>query len=340
MKVSLSVEFTGSFVAVLGGGHVALRKTRRFLEAGAEVYICSLSYLAEFNDLPVNRVTYEQLVSLLPRMRLAIACTDDREANMHFVRLAEEKGILAMCAQKECGQNTFSMAETVSGKITIAASSDAAFPLAAKHFLEHASERLTLLEDIRRRLADRSLSRMLDHAEMPQLMLIKEAAEKKKALVFLMHGSSGALAAEEASALADKAQKRFSGRACGWLYTGRKHMTLSLQELCTLFQDLKTECTFSLLFWEDGTYAHEARMTAQAYGYSCIHPELDPHQLLEKGENPVLHTRESADADSVLVSLLYSPFLRSQYPDLRYRIYLEDPRSIETILACCEKEAQ
>ena len=49
MRVCLDIEFQDAIVCILGGGKVALRKAKQFLEAGATIYIHSIQYEPEYN---------------------------------------------------------------------------------------------------------------------------------------------------------------------------------------------------------------------------------------------------------------------------------------------------
>ena len=80
MKVALDIEFENAIVLILGAGLTALRKARQFVLAGAEVYIYSLAYDAGFDALDVHRITKQEMEDLLPKARLAIACTNDKAA--------------------------------------------------------------------------------------------------------------------------------------------------------------------------------------------------------------------------------------------------------------------
>ena len=62
MRVCLDIEFQDAIVCILGGGKVALRKTKQFLEAGATIYIHSIQYEPEFNTLHINKVDKEMCI--------------------------------------------------------------------------------------------------------------------------------------------------------------------------------------------------------------------------------------------------------------------------------------
>ena len=51
MRVCLDIEFQDAIVCILGGGKVALRKAKQFIEAGATIYIHS-------NNMNLNLTHY------------------------------------------------------------------------------------------------------------------------------------------------------------------------------------------------------------------------------------------------------------------------------------------
>lgn len=332
MRICLDIEFAEQDVVILGGGNVALRKARQYTAAGARVFLYSPRYLPAFDVLSVCRVSRGELSRRLRHARLAIACTDSRTANEAFMQEASDAGILAMCAMKDAGQNTHSMTESHAGLVKAAFSTDGAFPLACSRLAQTEAKRIALLGTIRDALHDRSLCRPLADAGAAQLRFLEQAMRKRCALVFLMHGSSGALAEDEAEQLACKAGQFFPDTACGWLFTGRSHQTLAAGSLLRILQDLAVRAVFCPLFWETGTYAEEAAAAVRSCGFPLVPVRISPSVLLEQGETPLLHTRGTPSAHSVLVSLLYSPWLRQKHPSLKYRVLLEDPRAVEDIL--------
>ena len=81
MRVCLDIEFQDAIVCILGGGKVALRKTKQFLEAGATIYIHSIQYEPEFNTLHINKVDKDTFIHTLSKAKLAIACTNNKSIN-------------------------------------------------------------------------------------------------------------------------------------------------------------------------------------------------------------------------------------------------------------------
>lgn len=99
------LDLTNQSAVVIGGGRVALRKTRGLLEAGAVVTAVSPAWDPAFEVLPVTRVTRPFEDADLEGARLVFAATNDREVNHRVAELAKAKGIFANIADApaECG---------------------------------------------------------------------------------------------------------------------------------------------------------------------------------------------------------------------------------------------
>ena len=104
MLYPLNLNISGRQCAVIGGGHVAERKVRSLLEAGALVTVIAPELTAGLQALVIaGRIDWESvgyrpgmLVSLHP---LLVFCTaDDEQANMLAMSEAEELGALVNAA--------------------------------------------------------------------------------------------------------------------------------------------------------------------------------------------------------------------------------------------------
>jgi len=91
-------------VLVVGGGKVALRKTKGLLEAGARVTVISPEWAPEFAEFPVRRITRRFRASDVSGCRLVFAATDDRRTNHRIGVVAKGKGVFANIADsaEEC----------------------------------------------------------------------------------------------------------------------------------------------------------------------------------------------------------------------------------------------
>lgn len=332
MKVTLDIEFEDAIVLILGAGLTALRKARQYVLAGATVYIHSLAYDAGFDALDVHRITRKEMEDLLPKARLAIACTNDEAVNRTFIYKANQYGVLTMCVQKDCGQNAHPMKEMRNDHFTIAVNTNGSFPLANIVLLEEMENRIHLMTDIRDKLIDKSLSKLLSSASSELLLFMRNASITKKAILYVLHGSHGAIAIDEAMHLCRVTEERFPDRAAGVVFIGRKHITMSLTSLLTILNDMLVHCVCVPLFFEEGSYKKEAEHIIHSHSFPLIAIQLNPSFILQEGESLFTHTKPKHDEHAILVSMLYSHYLRYQNKDVIYRIYLEDNKAIDDIL--------
>ncbi|MEG0583942.1 MAG: bifunctional precorrin-2 dehydrogenase/sirohydrochlorin ferrochelatase [Cetobacterium sp.] len=79
---------------VVGGGNIALRKTKTLLEYGAKVRVISPHVKHEFMDLDIELKKNYFCESDLEKPFLVIAATDNEELNLKIVELCNEKNIL------------------------------------------------------------------------------------------------------------------------------------------------------------------------------------------------------------------------------------------------------
>lgn len=98
------LDIAGKRVLVVGGGKVALRKTRGLLEAGAHVTAIAPRFLQEFDQLPIERRKRLFEDADLAGAALVFAATDSRDVNHRVAQLAAERSIPANIADapREC----------------------------------------------------------------------------------------------------------------------------------------------------------------------------------------------------------------------------------------------
>lgn len=125
---------------VVGGGNIALRKSKLLLRAGAVLTIVSPEFHAEFNGLSAAmklvliRGEYQQ--DLLKDKMLVIAATDNKETNQAVYENAEQRGILVNVVDQP-GLCRFIMPSIIDrSPLTIAISSGACAPVFARMLRE------------------------------------------------------------------------------------------------------------------------------------------------------------------------------------------------------------
>jgi siroheme synthase-like protein len=99
------LDIEGRRAVVIGGGVVALRKTRGLIEAGAQVTVISPHFDPGFDELPIQRIQREFEDGDIEGAALVFAATNVREVNRRAGELARSRGIPANIADapQECG---------------------------------------------------------------------------------------------------------------------------------------------------------------------------------------------------------------------------------------------
>jgi uroporphyrin-III C-methyltransferase/precorrin-2 dehydrogenase/sirohydrochlorin ferrochelatase len=125
----LALDLTGRPVVVVGGGQVALRRTRALVEAGALVTVIAPRLLAEFAALDQGLAASGPAVTRLPREYrdgdlagawLAHAATDDPAVNAAVAAEAERERIWCVRADDASVSAASTPAVTRHGEITVA----------------------------------------------------------------------------------------------------------------------------------------------------------------------------------------------------------------------------
>lgn len=133
---------------VIGGGKTALRKVKKLKECGAEVIAVSPAFYEGFERLNILCKSKEYDKSDLNGMFLAIAATDRQEVNLKIREDAKALGILVSLADAPEVSDFISPASISNGGITIAVSTNGAFPMLSKKLCEIKSEDISLYSAI------------------------------------------------------------------------------------------------------------------------------------------------------------------------------------------------
>jgi siroheme synthase-like protein len=151
---------------VVGGGRVALRKTRALLATGASVRVVALAVTSELRALcddepsltiEERRFTDDDVLGTT----LVIAATDERTTNARIAQVAREQHRLVMVADLPAEGNFIGMATHRSGDVVIGVSAGGV-PRAAARIRDAIAERfdsryasaIAALRTLRRRLLD------------------------------------------------------------------------------------------------------------------------------------------------------------------------------------------
>jgi siroheme synthase-like protein len=120
---------------VVGGGAIALHKTRELLRCGALVHAVALEWLADFSEIGAHpRLTQSTRPFRSEDLNgafLTIAATDDAATQLAVARGAEERGILCNVVDVNALCNFYAPAILRRGSLTVAVSTAGKSPLFA-----------------------------------------------------------------------------------------------------------------------------------------------------------------------------------------------------------------
>ena len=131
----IHLHLQGRRCLVVGGGGVAARKVAGLRAAGADVLLVApdaapaLQAMAERGEVEWRREVYG--TAYLDGVFLVMACTDNREVNAAVTREAQERGLLALCADDPAAGSFVSPATVRRGDLLVTVSTGGAGPTLA-----------------------------------------------------------------------------------------------------------------------------------------------------------------------------------------------------------------
>ncbi|MGX6591033.1 precorrin-2 dehydrogenase/sirohydrochlorin ferrochelatase family protein [Cetobacterium ceti] len=90
----LFIDLNEKECLVVGGGKIALRKTKTLLDYGAKVTLVAPEIKEEFYNLPITIIKESFIVDYLNEKFLVVAATDNPPLNEMIYDICELKGIL------------------------------------------------------------------------------------------------------------------------------------------------------------------------------------------------------------------------------------------------------
>jgi len=114
------LSLAGRRAVVVGGGSVALRRTRALLEAGANVVVIAPSVVADLAELPVTVLRRRYRDGDLAAAWIAHAATNDPDVNALVAAEAERRRIWSVRADDATASAAWTPAVTRHGDVTVA----------------------------------------------------------------------------------------------------------------------------------------------------------------------------------------------------------------------------
>ena len=332
MSIALDIDFKDQWVLILGGGHVAYRKAKQFLKEGALIKIYAGHYIDGFDQLNVVYTSYDGLIHSLDQAIIAIAATNDPLLNQAFIKLANEHHVLTMSIQDGDGQTTHPMVKTNDDELTIAIHTHGACPALNRPLIACIDSKLKRIRLLRAKLKNKAFSTLLMALSIDQLDQLIDGSSKSTMIIYLVHGGDYGAMVHIMDRLVSKTTTTSSNVSCGYAIVSKRHANIDLSDYIDIVIDLGISVIWCSLFWSDGHYHHMIESLLSAKNQHIHWIRLDPMDVLSEGQTPILHTDHSMNENGVIISILYSSYLASQYPNHPYRVYLECQDGLEHVI--------
>lgn len=148
--IPLMVDFTGRQVMVFGGGAVALRKARYFIQE-AKIIVLSRSFHPDFSHIPAVLHTLElspdieSIRGMIEESALVVAATSDPELNSVIMEACRLEGILCNVASGKAG-DVLLPAKITGERYVIGISSQGSVPAVSRYIRESLEEKIPNLD--------------------------------------------------------------------------------------------------------------------------------------------------------------------------------------------------
>lgn len=131
---SVTLNLSGTFCTVVGGGQVALRKVQALLAEGAEVTVISPALIPELAAMQNRFVWMKNSYKdgLLEGSFLVIAATDQRDVNQQIARWCQENQVLVNVVDSKKESNFIVNAAVKQGDLLIAVSTNGISPAVSR----------------------------------------------------------------------------------------------------------------------------------------------------------------------------------------------------------------
>jgi len=198
--IPVALNLFNKQVLIVGGGNVAFRKARLFLNEAAKVTMVSIDFLDDWMELEAKIIVDSYQKKYLKNQFLVYACTNDPLVNQQIVDDCNACGILCGSATRAKGVTFNSMAFEKTDVGMVALSTHQKMPY-TKPLLEELTDvlkkhqpQLELLGNIRQYLVstqqvNRDLMQTLYEVKHEVLVFLNEAIACQRGYIFVYHQS-------------------------------------------------------------------------------------------------------------------------------------------------------
>ena len=286
MSVCVNLHLRNKKVVLVGGGNVAYRKCKQFLESGANVYVVAFTICEEIKKSKAICFEEELSLTFLNDAFLVYAATNDETYNHEIVMYCKKNGILCGSAVRDENVSVSSMMQSVQENFTIALDTHGLAPALGKKIVQEAVDDIknkyikifTLLSIISNGVNEetyKALRPVISFYPESKLVSIAHMLEKKKVRIEILHGSKDAVLLEKElprfiqhiQTEDDHIEACFSSLPIYEKCKEEYPHLFSLDEILFLAKHLKEiQFCFDLLFVNKGTWYQNVYHQCRVYG--------------------------------------------------------------------------
>jgi precorrin-2 dehydrogenase/sirohydrochlorin ferrochelatase len=196
------LNLRGKKCVVIGGGHVALRKVKMLLEAGANVFVISRTSHPEITKLSkrkaIHLIQRDYKAGDLKNAVITLACTDVKEVNRKVALEAKKADVMANVADDPERSDFITPSFFKRGNLIVAVSTAGVSPALArkirtkleKTFGKEYASLLSLIGEVRSTLKEKgypvSTETWQEALDLDSLIRLLQSGHRKKAKAILL----------------------------------------------------------------------------------------------------------------------------------------------------------
>lgn len=172
MYIPIMLKVKNKKVKVFGGGPVAYRKSKKFLDEGAEVTVISPDFIKKLEDIKDFCIKRPYKKSDLLDVDIVIAATNDRNINLEISSYCEDKGILVNVADSKEESSFILPSKIDTGGLVISFSTLGRYPALSRSLRMELEDKFSIY-----------YKEYLDLLELYRQKILKENPENKLELI-------------------------------------------------------------------------------------------------------------------------------------------------------------
>lgn len=309
MSICVELNVQQLHILMIGGGNIALRKTRAFLQEGAFVHVVAWSILPELQQLATSWQQRAVELKDLDDIDLLVAASDEQALNHRWITLANQRQILTMSVHQDEEARLHAMRFVNKQNYVLACSTKGAYPMLGKVILDDFTQQmeqtyapaLSLYQQLRQHLFKlqksdvqkrQILTQLLEYNQTQLAFLVKVIQTKGHVLVF--HGVRDQTAQKDIQQAVNTLQETLQAPV-SYAFLSKSIIAdvshvFDAEALCQLTHELGASLHLYPMFLQHGHYATQVQNLAQTYGFGLAPLPFDKQAKAQRLLDHLINT--------------------------------------------------